>query len=662
MRSENEASNPRFAWIFLKLLSRGLDHYHPPHSTKAPFMLQAIRSRAGSLVVKVLFAVLIVAFGFWGIGSWLNDRTVDTTVATVGDTKIQSEQLATAVRTQVQNLRSNPAYGPNFDIEQAKQLGVINDELDQLIDSSLVNQEIRRLKLAVGNDAVRNIIRGNPAFHDITGQFDPERYRQLLSNTRTSDAQYEASVRNDLVRGALNEAVGAGATAPKPLVDTFYRIIAEKRVADTVMIPFASATDIGEPSEKDLADFHDQHSEGFRAPEFRSFEVAYLTLDGLAKTIEISDDELKDEYQKRLNDFAQPDRRHVEQIVVQDQAIADQAAAALKSGQPFATVAKEVAKMASGPIDLGLVSKEELEEPKLADAAFSLAKDGVSDPIKTDFGWHILHVTDVVSAKTDSFEEAKPKLQAELAHEIADAQMSKLMNKIDDALARGDSLDKVAADLQLEVAKPTVDQTGHTASGSTVGLPSPDILRAAFDTREGEVSNVGEMQDGGLFVVRVDKVTPSAVRPLSDVHDQVLAAWQQQQRIDHVTKTAKEIVDAVNGGKPLKDLAAARNLKLTTPAPIERGVAPGDLPPQVVTALFRAKPHQAVQAPSQDGVYVAELTEVIAADPTADKPRVDALTAQLGLQIQRDLFTEYAAALRRYFPVEIDQSKLDKVF
>ncbi|MGH7125860.1 MAG: peptidylprolyl isomerase, partial [Stellaceae bacterium] len=322
----------------------------------------------------------------------------------------------------------------------------------------------------------------------------------------------------------------------------------------------------------------------------------------------------------------------------------------------------DVAKMASGPIDLGLIAKDEIDEPKLADAAFTLEKDGVSDPIKTDFGWHILHVTDVQPAKTETFEEAKPKLQAELAHDAADSQISKLMNKVDDNLARGDSLEKVAADLQLEVAKATVDQTGHTATGSTVGLPSPDVLRTAFSTDAGQVSNVGDLPDGGFFVVRVDKVTPSAVRPLSEVRDQALAAWQQQQRIDRVTKTAKEIVDAVNGGKPLKEVASERKLTVSTTAPLERGVAPGDLPPQVVAALFRAKPHQAVQGPSQDAFYVAELTEVIPADPAGDKPKVDAIAAQIRQQIQRDLLTEYAGALRKFFPVEIDQSKLDKVF
>ncbi|HXP73699.1 MAG TPA: peptidyl-prolyl cis-trans isomerase [Stellaceae bacterium] len=626
-------------------------------------MLQAIRSRAGSLVVKILFAVLIVAFGFWGIGSWLNDSAVDSTIATVGNDKVRAEQLTSAVRTQVQTLKQT--YGETFDIEEAKKLGIVADQLDQLIADSLITQEVGRMRLAIGNDAVRTMILNDPVFHDAGGQFDRLRYQQVLNNNRMSEAQYEASVRNQLVRGALSDAVAGGVAAPKPLVDAFYRMLAEKRVADTVMIPFASATDIGEPGEQDLADFHDQHSELFRAPELRSFQVASLTLDDLAKAITFSDDELKDEYQRRLDDFKTPDRRHVEQILVRDQATADQAETALKGGQAFAAVAKDVAKMASGPIDLGLVSAEALGEPKLSDAAFKLEKDGISDPVQTDFGWHILHVTEIQPAKTETFEEAKPKIASELAHDAADTQIGKVMNKVDDALARGDDLDKVAADLQLNVAKPAdVDENGHAVNGSAAALPSSsaDILHTAFNTEAGQVSNVAETQDGGFYVVRVDKVTPSVVRPLAEVRDQVLAAWQQQQRIDRITKTAKEIVDAVNGGKPLKEIAAQHSLTVTTTPQIERGRETGGLPPPAITGLFRAKPHQAVQGLSNDGVYVAELTEVIAADPATDKPRVDAMSAQIRQQIQTDLFAEYTGALHQYFPVVIDQSRVDKVF
>lgn len=160
--------------------------------------------------------------------------------------------------------------------------------------------------------------------------------------------------------------------------------------------------------------------------------------------------------------------------------------------------------------------------------------------------------------------------------------------------------------------------------------------------------------------MRVDKVTPSAVRPLADVHDLAFAAWQQDQRVQRIDKIAKDIVDAVNAGTPLKQVAEQRKLTVTTTPQLDRSRETGGLPGSVLTAVFKAKPHQAAQGDLPEGVYVAELTEVIAADPAAAKSDVDRLTTQLGQQIQADLLAEYTRALRRHFPVEIDQARVDR--
>src|SRR5579885_1697638 len=95
---------------------------------------------------------------------------------------------------------------------------------------------------------------------------------------------------------------------------------------------------------------------------------------------------------------------------------------------------------------------------------------------------------------------------------------------------------------------------------------------------------------------------------------------------------------------------------------LDRGVAPAGLTLPVVTAIFTAKPHQAVQGATDGGITVAELTEVIAADPAADKPKVDAIAGQIRQQIQADLLSEYAGALHHIFPVDIDRARIDKLF
>jgi len=625
-------------------------------------MLQAIRSKADSLFVKVLFALLIVSFVGWGVYYALPKLGSDTSVAFVGDQKITPEQLNQSVRQRITQLRQ--VFGAGFDIEQAKQLGVVDQQLGELINNALIGLEVNRLQLAIGDDAVRGVIFGDPNFKSATGQFDRQRYQQILAQSGMSEAQYESGLRANIVRRELVQSVVSGVAAPKPLVDALYHIRAEKRVAETVFLPYALVTDVGQPSESDLQDFHDKHPDLFRAPELRSFTVAIMNVDDLAKTLTVSDDELRDEYQKRLDEFQTPERRHVEQILAPDQATADQIESALKGGKTFAAAA-EAAKLSGNPLDLGTVTQKDLPDPQIASAAFALAKDGISDPIKSAFGWHILHVVAIEPARVEAFDQAKPKVLTEMQRAQASDAIDRLSKRADDELAASNNLEKLASDLGMKLVSPAdVDKTGHTVNGGAVEIPPPsdEILQTVFGTEQGQMSNVTDTSDGGFYVIRVDKVTPSMVRPLSDVHDRVLSAWQQAQRIDRVGKQAKEILDAVNGGTALKDVAAQRSLQTTTTSKLERQGNAGGLPDTLVTALFHVKPHQAASGQSADGAYVAELTEIIPADTVADKAQVNQLTQQLASTLQQDLLTQYEAALRQHFSVTIDRDRVDHAF
>jgi len=626
-------------------------------------MLQAIRSKAGSLIVKILFAILIIGFGMWGIGDVLIRSTTDTTVVRVGGTAIPAERLKQSVGEEVQRMQR--IFGASFNMEQAKQFGIVDQQLNVLIGTELVNQEAARLRLAVADDTLLKLIVENAAFRGPSGKFEPALFRQYLQANRMSEAQYYAQLRAEILREELLGAVTDGVLGPKPLADTLYRIRAERRIADTVFIPYASITDIGEPSETDLSEFHDKHADQFRAPELRSFTIAYLKLDDLADASKVSDDEVRDEYQKRIDEFQTPERRHVEQILVADQATADQALSALRGGKTFATVAKQIAKMDAGPTDLGTVAKPDLPA-ELADTAFNLGPDGISDPIKTGFGWHILHVVAIEPATTKPFDAVKPAIAAEIARERAERDMGDMINKVKDTLASGKDLDAVAAELKLKLVKvKDIDQTGHTINGGTIVLPPPsgEILSNAFNTEPNQLSDVIDTADGGFFVLHLDNLTPSAVRPLAEVHDQVLAAWQQDQRVQRVTTEVKEIAAAVNAGAPLKLIAADRKLTLKTTTPLNRaGGEDGGLPRDLVTEIFKAKPHQALTGQSGDGAYVAELVEIVPADPEKSKTELDQLTAELNSSLQRDILTEYTQALRGHFKVETVQSNLDRAF
>ena len=625
-------------------------------------MLQAIRSRAGSYVVKILFALLILTFGVWGICDIFRSRGSDTVVATVGDHSIRAEELQTALRRALEQLSAR--FGSAIDLQQAKQLGLVDQTLAQLIDRSLIDQEVARLRLDISDDQIRNVITANPSFKGSDGRFDRTLFGAVLAANNLTEDQYVALLRRDIPRNDLLHAVTAGAAAPQPVVDLLYRYRNEKRTADIVALPTAGVADVGQPSEDELKAFYDKHPDLFRAPEYRGFTLVSLDPADIAKDIEIPEAKLKEEYDQRQDELQIPERRDVEQILASSEEKAKEAEAALATGKDWREVATTIAGQDADTIDLGLMRRAEMPSA-LGEVAFELPLNKPSDPVKTPLGWHILRVVKIEAPVTQTFDEAKPKLEAELARQEAVDRIYKVANKVDDALAGGATLGDAAEKFGLKTtAVEAVDVGGHDPQDKPVTLPvsAGDILKLAFATQEGQTSRVTETPDGAIFALHIDKIIPSQVRPLDEVKDKAVEAWQAERKRDVVTKRAEELAAAVTPGSRLTSVAAAKGLKATTSPPFTRHPENDSaVPPVLVGKLFAAKPGEVVTASDATGSYVAQLDEV-------QRPEEVSQTAAAGLSReldnaqQVDLAEEFTRALRARFPVEIHREALDRYF
>jgi peptidyl-prolyl cis-trans isomerase D len=625
-------------------------------------MLQAIRSRAGSYVVKILFALLILTFGIWGIGDIFRNRGNDTVVATVGDHSIPAEELQTALRRALEQLSAR--FGSAIDLQQAKQLGLVDQTLAQLIDRRLIDQEVARLKLDISDDQIRNVITANPSFKGSDGRFDRSLFASVLAANNLTEDQYVALLRRDIPRNDLLHAVTAGAAMPQSAVGLLYRYRNEKRTADVVPLPVAEVADVGQPSEEELKAFYDKHPDLFRAPEYRGFTLVSLDPAEVAKDIEIPEAKLKEEYDQRQDELQIPERRDVEQILAPSEDKAKEAEAALAGGKDWREVATTIAGQNADTIDLGLMRREEMPAA-LGDVAFELPLNNPSEPIKTPLGWHILRVVKIEPPVTQTFDEAKPKLEADLARQEAVDRIYKVANQVDDALAGGATLDDAAGKFGLKkTAIEAVDVAGHDPQDKPVSLPvsASDVLKLAFATNEGQTSRVTETQDGAIFALHTDKIIPSTVKPLDEVKEKAVAAWQADRRREIAAKQAEELAAAVTPETRLAAVAAAKGLKATTSPPFTRHPENDSaVPPVLVGKLFAAKPGEVVTASDATGSYVAQLDQV-------QRPEEVSQTATAGLSReldnaqQVDLAEEFTRALRARFPVEIHRDALDRYF
>jgi peptidyl-prolyl cis-trans isomerase D len=459
-----------------------------------------------------------------------------------------------------------------------------------------------------------------------------------------------------------------GATAPGQMVDLLFRYRNEKRVADIVTLLIEDASDVGQPSEAELTAFYGGHQDLFRAPEYRGFTLASLSPSDVAQGIEIPEAKLKEEFDERQDEFQQPEQRQVQQILAPSEEKAKEAETALAAGKDWKEVATQVTGQNPDTIELGLMKREELPQV-LGDIAFELPLNKPSEPVKTPLGWHILQIVRIEPAVTQTFEQAKPQLEAKLTHDEAVDRIYKIANQVDDALAGGMTLEDAAAKFGLKKTEiAAADVNDLDPEGKPVALPvsAIEVIKLVFASNEGQTSRVTEGRDGAIFMVRVSKVTPPAVKPLAEAKDQAVTAWQADKRREKVAKTAEELAAAVKPGAHLAAVAAEKGLKTTTSPPLLRRPAGVDAklqttPPPLVAKLFEAKPGEVVIATDAAGSYVAQLDEV-QVEETPSKSAMADVSLDLSQGMQTDLATELTQALRARFPVEIRREAVDQLF
>jgi peptidyl-prolyl cis-trans isomerase D len=624
-------------------------------------MLQTIRSKTAGVVVKIMFAILVLSFAVWGIGDYAFLRQGEQVAIRVGDSKITPEQLSIEYRREVDRLRRS--FG-QFDLELAKQIGLIDQVIERVVRDTLFEKEAARLGIVVSDDVVRARIAANPAFQGLGGTFDRNVFQRVLYENGYNEGQYVQLLRQELARAALVESVAAGSRAPDLLVDRLYRHRNERRIGETVFIPGSSIELVGEPDEAQLKSVYDDNPERFSEPEYRALTVLRVGADELAPMTEVSEDQLKEEFHNRIAEFRVEEKRDLEQMLFADEEAAKSAAAKV-AGVPFIDVAREAANQSPEQTRIEGSRKGDLV-PELAGPVFALPEGGVAGPIKSPFGWHVMRVAKIHPGKEPTLDELRGRLKENVARRLAAAAAYDAAVKVEDALGAGASLADAATKAGLNVVKlPAIDARGVNPKGEVELFlaDTPEILQAAFQTPQGQDTQLTEARNGAYFIVHVDSVTPPRVKPIDEVKPQLVELWKAEQKSAGARKRAEQIVERVAQGKTLAEAAAEFNLKPEATPPVRRdGTAEqGRLPGEVAAQLFAAKPGDLGLAPAADGHHVIRLVEIRPADPAADAEGVERLRDALGQQIGGDLVSELAAALRQRYDVSIDVQVIQRL-
>lgn len=629
-------------------------------------MLGALRRQSQSIFIKTLLGLLILSFAIWGVGDMVSSAVTDNAAVKVGEIEVSSYRMQREYRVELNRLQR---MGMRLDSEQARQLGIMQSVASQLADRLLLTEATRDLGLSIHDQIIRDWIAEAREFKDATGRFDSQLFYQVLAYNNLSEQDFIEVAREDMGRGGLTKVVGAGVAVPDVMLEMLMAYQLEKRRVGLATLTVDPSSTVAEPSEDAVATFHKENSNSYMTPELRELSALVLSVDEIAKTITVTDDKLKQVYDERKEEFVTKATVDMQQMLFAEEEEANKARERVVGGESFADVAKALLDLEPTDISLGKLTPEEIQPSELSEAAFALSVNGISAPVKSPLGWHLVTITAKTERQEQTFEQVRDVLNNQVAREMALDNLYERVNDLENMLAEsGASLENTAKTLGLEVKKiPPLDRRGNGADGKAVAdLPErANFLQTAFQTDQGTRSSVIDGETSA-FVIRVDSVSAAAVKPLEQVHDQVIADWKSQQRNKATQEKAQEILKLASEGGNIETLIKDAGGTFEVIPPITRSGAyesekGPDLPADTLAKIFLGKKGDIIFGEDQDKFFLARLDDVIKADKP-DAVSLDTERGNLAAMMSQDLIGHLLEQLRVQIGVQINQGILEELY
>ena len=537
-------------------------------------MLQGLRAASqnwiGRTIMAIVMGFIVVSFAIWGIGDIFRGFGAGK-IAQVGSVDISSEAYRTAYQNELQRIQRQARRG--ITNEEARAIGLDRQVLSRLVTEAALDQKAHQLGLAMADDDIAKTIFNDPSFKGPNGQFDRARFNELIRNNGYSERAFVNEQRQIYLRQQILQAVAGNLVVPQAMLDAIHRYRDETRSVDYVVLPPSAAGDIPPPTEDVLQKYFDARKQSFRAPEYRKLVTLAVTPSTAANPESVSDADAQKLYDEvKAARFSTPERRDIQQIIFPDEAAASEANAKIKSGASFDSIAAD-RKLSAKDIDLGLLQKSDIADQALASAAFAVPEGAVSEPVKTAFGFALLHVTKIEPGSTKPFAEVSADLKREIATQRAKGEVQKLHDAIEDQRSAGKTLAEAAKATGLQVRTiDAIDAAGKDKSGKPVGdlVAGPDLIKAAFASDIGVDNETVSTPDGGYVWFEVAGIDPAHERKLDEVKPEVEAAWRADETQRILTQKATDMVKSAAGRRRFGCVGKRR---LPASAAFERGAA-----------------------------------------------------------------------------------------
>ncbi len=512
-------------------------------------MLESMRNQAQSWLAKLILGGIALSFVLWGIGDYFLGGRIEP-IAEIDGKPIGENEFYQAYERQLNSYRA--MLGPQFNKDMIASLGIKDSTLQTIINRRLMLSIADELHMTAPETVILASVQSNPSFRSTTG-FDAQRYRILTRNMGFASPQdYENELRLNLMVDSLQKAMMDSAHVSDAEVRDRFNSEYQQRELAAIIVDPDSLTDQVKVSEDDARAWYASHRDNYRSPLRVEINAVDINPDDLAKDLSVDEANIQAAYEERKSTLNEPEERKAEHVLIRvksdasDEARAaarkkiEAAQARIKAGESFAKVAKDVSDdvTAENGGDLGWF-KQGVMVPEFDRAAFAMQKGEVSDIIETQFGYHLVHLTDIKQAKVKSLAEFHDQIRDELLQTMAREEAYKLSQDLDDALGMEDSLSAAAESLNMKVQH--IKPVSQSEAIAEPLLSDPQIRSKAFSTLPGQAVDIEETGDGHFIALEVINRIEPDVLPFAQVAAQALDDAKKSALRDKARQIAEDI-------------------------------------------------------------------------------------------------------------------------
>ena len=597
-------------------------------------MLDLIRANAQSWGVKIAFGIIILVFVFWGVGGLTGGPstvilTVNGEPITIQEFQRKYEQLEQQVRAQY----------PDLDAAGLKAMQLKQQLIQNLILENLIMQEAKRVGIVVTPVELRKLIESFPAFHNAEGKFDPDAYVRVIKAQRNTPGNFEAELRNNMLMNKLRADVTAGAFVPEAEVRDLFRYEGERRILEYVFYPLEDYTSKVTVDDAQIKDYYEANQASFTVPPQADVEYLLIGAEALAAAQNISDAAVSEYYEKNAAQFATPEMVRARHILI----LSDAKASAEDQAKAKAKI-EEIAQRIKAGEDFGEVAKEISEDPGSAPQGGEL-----SEPVKTQFGWHLIQLEEKKAAGQKPLDEVKDQIRTRLAQDEASGKVQEALEQVQLAVIGGKSLKEAGEPLKLAPQETGLVNT--TELTEKMGI-KPENLPALLAAKPGTVLDTPFVTKTGYVIAKVNESKPQTVKPLDAVKDDIKARLQQD-------KARTLAFEAANAERKTFTAALPKELqgKLKKTEPVGRQGYMGELGmnAELAKAAFAAKVNEwfPVAYTLDGGAVIARVAEVVTPSDEDWKTAAPQITDAVLNAKREQMFRGFLSLLRSNAKIEL---------